>query len=57
MAMRTTAADFKGHICLSLFKFLVQEMKRQVSLYIFILKRRKTVRDYNKESLKHQARM
>ena len=47
----------KGNICLSLFKFLFQKIKRQVSLHIFILKKRKTGRDYNKNSIEHQARV
>lgn len=41
MTMIKITAYFKGNICLSIFKFLVQEIKRQVSLHILILKRRK----------------
>lgn len=55
MMVIMVAAYSKGNIWLSLFKFLFQEIKRQVSLHIFIL--RHTGRDYSKESLEHQARV
>ena len=48
MIMMKIAMYFKGNICLSLFKFLSQKIKRQVSLYIFYFKEKKTGRDYNK---------
>lgn len=49
MMMIKIAMYFKGNICLSLFKFLFQKIKRQVSLYIFYFKEKKTKKKRNKK--------
>lgn len=55
--MIKVAMYFKGNICPSLFKFLLQKIERQVSLYIFYFKEKKTGRDYNKNSTEQECEL